>query len=181
MGGGGGGTTYKPVYEPERVSVAKRNYGELSSNGFQSQEDFDAKQKFIQNYKHIPRNEVGEPGIVGFAERLAHFRRNEEEMKAIGLKYNEDFDRWTLANGVDYQSAVDDWGNYTSEREEIAQYEAKEERRKSAPKDLAGTSGKVDYSLAIKQNDKQSSTDKKKKKIDKSPSTASTNQSLGIY
>jgi len=99
-----------------------------------------------------------------------------------GAKYDPMWRRWTLGSGVDMEAAFKDWDNYLMEQQEIKEYEAKEERRKSAPDDLTGTSGKVDYTLADKTKAKKDESSVGSLSIvDESKSVASSSQELGIY
>lgn len=148
MGGGGSSGSNTNVYEKDRVAVARRNYGELASNGFQTQEQYDAA-----------------------------------VASKTGLNYDKNYNRYSLASGVDYDSAVTDWNNYRMERAEIDEYGAAEERRKEAPDNLTGTSGQVDYTLAIEQDANATDTNvttKKKKQAAKDVNVNASNQSLGI-
>jgi len=113
----------------------------------------------------------------------AYDAARQEHLDTSGLAYDKNYDRWSLSNGVDLDSAIADWENYGLEREEIATYEAAEERRKEAPDDLTGTGGQVDYSLAIADNDTTTGGTTPKKKNDKAAVDVNVNastQSLGI-
>jgi hypothetical protein len=156
--GGGGTSSHTNQYEKERIGVNKRKYGELADNGFQSNDEFKAATAAVQS---------------GSTDAT--------QLKAVGLSYDSTFGRYTLANGTDFEAAQTDWGNYTAERQEVAKYSASEERRKAAPTDLTGTSGNVDYDLAIKTDDEEKDKTTTTSTVDTSPSTASTNQPLGIY
>ena len=145
--GGGGGSTSTTQYQSPRKGVTRRRYGELSTNGFTSQAEYDAYKK--GNYN------------------------------AFGMKRDSAYGTVSLANGTDAEAAAKDWENYMLERQEIATYNAKEQRHKKSPEEL---SSGVTPDLTI-------GGDKSKKKdyptvtqsYDMSPSTASTNQPLGIY
>lgn len=56
MGGGGGGGSHTTEYQKPRVGVHRRQYAQLSDNGFQSQEEYDAAvnhhQGLIYNEKY---------------------------------------------------------------------------------------------------------------------------------
>ena len=152
---GGGGSSHKTKYEQERVGVARRDYGELSETGIQSIEEYGSLKALMGGSATV------DPG--GSAT------------------YSDRYNRWTMGSGVDVEAAVLDWENYSAERESIATQSAKEARRQKAPEDLTGTSGNVDYSLAITDDDKKETSIGAIETDDTSPSTASTSQSLGIY
>jgi hypothetical protein len=209
--GGGGSTATITEYEKERQGVSKRAYGELASDGIQSREqyemykaamsgkgmtqkDFKRQEKYVTGTDYIA---IGENEDMSMATRPENYKavkkygtRTVDDVDAYNnyrkstgnLKYDSTYKRWSLDNGVDLDAALADWENYELERKEIQKYEAKEERHKAAPSSLTGTSGKVDYSLAAtKDSDKKKSKKASALTIDESPSTASTNQSLGIY
>jgi len=193
MGGSPGSNTNQ--YEPERVGVNKRRYGELADNGFQSIDQYNSAQSFIESYnpniqqyekvwvQDAPNDYTDPSDLSGHFEQreTEAWLQQQSQMEAAGLTYNKDFNRWTLANGVDYEAAKKDWSNYQMEREDIAKYSASEERRKTAPADLTGTSGNVDYDLSIKDDEEDKTKTTTVSAVDTSPSTASTSQVLGIY
>jgi len=169
MGGSPG--THTNQYEQERVGVDKRAYGELSKTGIQSQDEYDYYKK-IYSGARIPD------------AFNAVFKANNIDTTPPGLIYDSNYGRYKLSNGVDLEAALTDWENYSSERKEIATYKSQEERRKSAPTSLTGTTGNVESDLAIKETTVGGETKtrtKKKKTIDTSPTVASTSQPLGIY
>jgi len=190
MGGHSGGGT---AYEPERIGVNKRRYGELADNGFQSIDAYKAAIDVVDNYNpnlqqydSITTNSRGEDPSDATTTRVenAEWRAQQDAMEAAGLTYNKDFDRWTLANGVDFEAAKEDWGNYQMEREDIAKYNANEARRLQTPGDLAGTSGATATTLAIDLEDDENTTVGTSDALSITsdyPSTASTSQVLGIY
>ncbi len=189
MGGGGQSTEY----EPTRVGVDKRAYGELSKTGIQSREQYD-KYKALANEKGKTqadfKTEAREPtgrlrhdsqtGDVALTADTDAYKKYTEGLG--GAVYDAKWDRWKTSDGVDIEAALSDWENYTGERKEIATYGAKEARRTRAPDDLSGTTGAVDYSLSIGDKDKKKETSVgATKTYDTSSSTASTSQALGIY
>jgi len=142
---GGGGQSQQTNYQSDRVGVHKRQYAQLSDNGFQSQAEYDAA---VNSHK--------------------------------GLVYDPTYGTYTLKNGVDFNAAVEDWNNYLAEKQEQDAYNAKEERRKEAPKNLTGTTGAAS-SLTIGSGSTKTTPTKKTKLSSSSPSIASTSQPLGIY
>ena len=207
MGGGGGGS-HITEYEPTRVGVDKRRYGELSKTGIQSidqykqyskstkgrgktQADFMNRVNVMESYNTTDkegntitkqRQKIGNNGqpLYKMVNDTAAYGKYTKGLG--GATYDAKWNRWKTSTGVDMEAALNDWSNYAGERTEIAEYGAKETRRKEAPDELTGTSGNVDYSLAItKDDDKKESSVRAIESFDTSPSTASTNQSLGIY
>ena len=177
MGGGGGGNTTE--YEKERIGVDTRAYGKLSKTGIQSQEQYDAYKQLVSGAS--VDSTISDLPIISQAVGTL----KETAAKDAGLAYDTTYDRYSLANGVDLDAALSDWENYRLEREEMATYEAKEARRKDAPESLTGTSGKVDYSLAITDSDDAKKEDtlstSVSSTVDTSPTVSSTSQTLGIY
>lgn len=149
--GGGGSSSNKNIYQKDRKGVATRSYGVLSSNGIQSQEEYDAI------------------------------------LKGQGVATAARYGTKSLAStGVDYDAAINDWNNYQLERQEIAEYDAKQTRAQEAPDDLTGTTGNVDYSLAIDDSktgavagEGEDTTSDKKKAV-KDVNVNASSQSLGI-
>jgi hypothetical protein len=186
MGGGGHNTDY----EKERIGVDKRRYGRLSKTGFQSQEQYDT----VMSGLDIKQEDFTHKVAYTDSDGITSYRTEYDEagfnnaLADKGLKYDKNYKRYSLIDsGVDLDAAKEDWSNYTMEREDIATYSAKEARRKQAPTDLTGTSGNVESDLTIKDSKSvggdngEGTKTRKKKAIDTSASTASTNQSLGIY
>jgi len=164
MGGGSPGT-HSTQYEKERLGVDKRAYGAVSKTGFQTAKQYEAASQFVSSF---------DPQSQG----------QDEAITRAGLKYDPTYGRFSLAaSGVDFEAARTDWQTYSSEQQEIEAYKAKEERRKKAPGELTGTSGKVDYTLAIDSDNKEPVVGATLgvDTIDTTPTTASTSQSLGIY
>ena len=137
--------------------------------------------KYEKQRVAVDRRAYGKLSKTGFQSQEQYDKVMAGDM--TGLNYDKQYDRYSLASGVDLEAAKSDWGNYSTELQDINTENLKEERRKSAPKNLTGTSGKVDYSLAIdsKGKKKKSNLSTTVKATDTSKSTASTNQSLGIY
>ena len=177
MGGGGGGSTAN--YEKERQGVDRRTYGQLSKTGFQSRDAYEralAGTKLKQSaFTKTTTDEYGSQSTVEDTDAY------HKALADSGLQYDSTYNRWSLASGVDFDAAKTDWENYSLERKDIATYDAQEARRKAAPDSLTGTSGKVDYSLAIQEDDKDKDKTTTTIAGDTSESTASTSQSLGIY
>lgn len=149
---GGGGSTTSIMYQNPRTGVDRRQYGE-KSDGFQSQEEYDAFQQF---------------------------KKNPKGSNPYGFKYDSRYGTYTLKNGVDAEAAVTDWQNYENERIETATYNAKEDRRKKAPDEL-GSSKTLDLSIAGVSDKDKKKNPTITQTYDTSPSTASTSQPLGIY
>jgi len=165
MGGGSGSHTTE--YEPERVGPARRKYGERPTT-FKGQDDYE-----------WAVNQVNKGAYIGTKSKY----RSKETDTLSSINYDPTYQRYTLDDGTDLKAAITDWENYINERSEIAVYEASEARRKEAPESLTGTSGNVDYSLSINQeeDDENRTSTISSTTVDISPTTASTNQSLGIY
>jgi len=191
MGGGGG--SQSTSYEPTRLGVARRSYGELSKTGIQSREQYEQYSKLgkgktqkdfrtplLSSTGKVQYDPTSEERKVIMTDDTAAYKKYTEGLG--GAVYDSKWDRWKTEGGVDIEAALRDWENYTGERKEIATYSAKEARRTTAPEDLTGTSGAVDYSLAIKdEEDKKETSVGASRSYDTSPSTASTSQALGIY
>jgi Neuraminidase (sialidase) len=134
MGGGSGSN--KNEYEAERKAVSRRGYGKLASDGFQNQEQFDAISGAQEAFGRIKQSDytykVRAPGdnendrYNTYDDVGAFTAARQATLGDTGLAYNDNFDRWTMGNGVDLGSAQEDWGNYQMERGEIATYEAGE-------------------------------------------------------
>ena len=172
MGGGGGSTTTQ--YQKPRTGVDPRQYGELS-NGFRSRDEYE---EFLA-YRDKVEAAKNEPKYIEGMNGELELNPASIIPTSDKFTYDEHYDTYTLANGVDVEASIKDWNNYENERIEIATYNAKEDRRKKAPDELQN-SQTVDLSI------KQDKTKDKKvptvtQSYDTSPSTASTNQPLGIY
>lgn len=194
MGGGSPGSN-KTEYEAARKGVDRRSYGQLSKSGIQSMEQFQqfsslgkgkSQSDFqMRNpaYKDGFDNE-GNGSLLGsqgreFIDDVAGYKSYQSSTG--GASYDSKWGRWRMSNGVDMEAALNDWNNYVGERTEIAGAEAKDIRRQEAPDELDGTSGSVDYTLGIEEEDKKETSVGAVETVDTSPSTASTSQSLGIY
>jgi hypothetical protein len=177
---GGGGSTY---YEDTRTGVDRRRYGELSKTGFTSKDAYEnALEGTSLKQSDFTKTIQVSDGNGGYQTKIV------EDVDAFnsaladkGLTYNKTYGRYSLTSGVDLDAAKTDWQNYTIEREDIATNSAKEARRIAAPEDLTGTSGKVDYSLGIKDDKEDDKLSTPTTTYDESASTASTSQALGIY
>lgn len=188
MGGGGGGS-HSTEYEPTRRGVDTRSYGQLSKTGIQNIGQYKQFAELskgagktitdFQSERAVTDNRTGE-AVMETVTDQAGWDAYSKSMG--GASYDSKWKRWKTNTGVDMEAALKDWGNYQTERIEIAEYDARETRRKDAPDDLTGTSGNVDYELAITDDEKKKETAVgASTTIDESPSTASTSQSLGIY
>lgn len=181
----GGGGSHADKYEAERIGVSRRGYGKLAANSIQSRTDYlRYKEMFSRAGKTQEDFQKQDPRAPGAAGSISYGDDTEAYATYLasnnGATYDSTYKRWKMADGTDMQSALTDWNNYEGERKEIATNTAKNERRKAAPKDLSGTSGNVDYTLSVGDQEEEDGVGGAIKG-DETESLATSSQTLGVY
>jgi len=178
----GGGGSHPDEYEAERRGVGRRGYGKLASNSIQNIGDY---KRFKDMFAGVGKtqNDFMAAELAGYQAGL---RVEDTEAYASyvesngGATYDSKWNRWKMADGTDMQAALSDWENYEGERKEIATNTAKNERTKAAPDDLTGTSGNVDYTLSVGDQEEEDGVGGSISG-DETESLATSSQTLGIY
>lgn len=178
----GGGGSNPDEYEAERRGVSRRGYGKLASNSIQSMEDYNrykelfaSRGKTQRDFSNLIKTEWGYTEPTPDTEAYASYVASNN-----GSTYDAEWNRWKLADGTDMQAALTDWENYEGERKEIATNTARNERTKAAPEDLTGTSGNVDYTLSVGDQEEEDGVGGTISG-DETESLATSSQTLGIY
>ena len=185
--GGGGASTNSTSYQKPRKSPGRRKYGEVG-NGFKSQAEYEAYLEWSRNptttlkiKQDTDKKSSGSSGKTIMAPSIGRVtNKTISRPNEYDFTYNTDYNTGTLGNGVDAEAAIEDWLNYRAEREEIATYNAKEDKRKRAPDELSA-SRTMDLSIATKDGKKPHKENTITQPYAEYPSTESTNQPLGIY